>query len=116
MHYLTYNFKADREKSNLYYSKVKYAKEERMNSLFAISRCNIEKLRSYEEYFIELLLIGVLKSEYEQYMNSVGRLDILKCSLLNKLIRYDLLKVKVDELRGKMKSGILLEKRGKTLQ
>lgn len=125
MYYLTYNLKADSEKSDLYYSRVKYAKEEIVNSLFVtcreyiedfsmfISRCNIEKLRSYEEYFIELLLIGVLKSEYQQYIDSVGRLDILKCSLLNKLRRYNLLKVKVDELRGKINSGILLKKEGK---
>lgn len=125
MYYLTYNLKADSEKSDLYYSKVKYSKEEIMNSLFNtcrehiedfsmfISRCDIEKLRSYEEYFIELLLIGVLKSEYEQYIDTVGRMDILKFNLLNKLRRHDLLKVKVDELRGNMNSGILLKKEEK---
>ncbi|WP_294403867.1 hypothetical protein [uncultured Clostridium sp.] len=125
MYYLTYSLKADSERSSSYYDKVKYAKEEIMNNIFTecreyiedffryINRYGTEKVRTYEEYFIEFLLIGVLKSEYEQYIDNVGRLDVFKFNFLNKLRRYDLLKAKVDELRGKMNSRIFLRKKKK---
>ena len=106
MYYLTYSLKADSERLNSYYDKVKYEKEEVMNSIFTecrefikdffryINRYGAEKVRTYEEYFIEFLLIGVLKSEYEQYIDNIGRLDVFKFDFLNNLRRCDLLKEK----------------------
>ncbi|WP_294152709.1 hypothetical protein [uncultured Clostridium sp.] len=126
MYYLTYSLKADSERLNSYYDKVKYEKEEVMNSIFTecrefikdffryINRYGAEKVRTYEEYFIEFLLIGVLKSEYEQYIDNIGRLDVFKFDFLNNLRRCDLLKEKVDRLRGKMNLRILLRKRKKS--
>ncbi len=38
MYYLTYSLKADSERLNSYYDKVKYAKEEVMNSIFTECR------------------------------------------------------------------------------
>lgn len=125
MCYLTYGLKVQGERSSSYYNKIKCAKDEIMNNLFTSCKEYIEDFLSYikiyitknirtnEEYFIELLLIGVLKLEYEQYIDNVNRLDVLKCDFLNKLRRYDLCKVKVDKLRGKMNSRIFLSKEEK---
>ena len=119
MCYLTYNLKFNSSNSDGYYAKIKIVKDEIMDILFNKSKLyinefskyiefyKIETLRSDEEYFIELLLLGILKREYDFY---TGNINIFEKTVFYLLIKYrslNLFKEKVDKLRGIMNTKIL---------
>lgn len=122
MCYLTYNLKCDSKNSDIYYKKVEDTKDKVLGALLNrckiyiddfseyIKRAGIEKIRTDKEYFIELLLIGVLKNEYDLYTGNVKISQKIIFDFLNKCRSIDLFKVKADKLRGKMNTKILLKK------
>ncbi|BCZ47897.1 hypothetical protein psyc5s11_39640 [Clostridium gelidum] len=122
MSYLTYSLNLEQLNSDKYYNQVaqisnKILKkgildsEEYLNDFMNFINDNeIENLRSKEEYFIELLLIGVVIEQYK------GNARAFKNNLtkvfrgLNNIREKESLKKCVDKLRGKLISKILLKK------
>jgi hypothetical protein len=75
-----------------------------------IGEHKLEKIRSKEEYAIEILLIGVLIKEYLQNGYAFRYCPKSVFTILNKLRKNDYCKVKVDSLRGKLATNILMKK------
>ena len=123
MGHLTYTLKNNSLNSDEYYKKIEIVKNEVINVLFNKSRLyinefskyieyySVEKLRSDKEYFIELLLLGVLKVEYASYMGNISIFEKIIFYILTKYRRVNLFKEKVDKLRGIMNTKILLNKK-----
>ncbi len=120
MCYLTYNLKGGNENSNEYYEKVKTVKNQVINSLFNkslvyisdfsnyITINSIENLRTDKEYFIEFLLIGVLKKEYDSFVDNINLQEEILLKLLNKYRNINIIKSFMDKFRGVMNTKILI--------
>lgn len=125
MNYLTYSLKLDNEDSDEYYklaSKISKDFTEKClrdtgdilkDFMYFIENNNIENLRTREEYFIELLLIGVVLKEY---INNARAFKVVTrgiFSFLNKLRMKSRgeNKNRIDAIRGKLMSKILIKKK-----
>lgn len=126
MCYLTYNLKGGNENSNEYYEKVKTVKNQVINSLFNksliyisdfsnyITINSIENLRTDKEYFIEFLLIGVLKKEYDSFVDNINLQEEILLKLLNKYRNINIIKSFMDKFRGVMNTKILIKRKKKS--
>lgn len=125
MNYLTYSLKLDNKNSDEYYKVIsKISKEFAEKGLedteeilkdfmCFIEKSEIENIRSKEEYFIELLLIGVMLKEY---INNARAFKVITrgfFSGLNKLRIKSRGESKniIDKFRGKLISKILINKK-----
>ncbi|RDY26759.1 DUF116 domain-containing protein [Romboutsia weinsteinii] len=73
---------------------------------------DLEKIRSRAEYGIELLLIGVMLIEYNDYARAFNPTIEPIFKVLNNLRdRKQEYKVKIDKIRGKLNTKILMKKR-----
>ncbi|PRR79790.1 DUF116 domain-containing protein [Clostridium vincentii] len=125
MNYLTYSLKLDNEDSNEYYELVSKISKDFTGKCLRdtgdilkdfmcfIENNEIENLRTREEYFIELLLIGVVIKEYINNARAFKVITRGVFSFLNKLRMKSTgkNKYKIDELRGKLMSKILIKKK-----
>ncbi|HEY5523934.1 MAG TPA: hypothetical protein VIK26_01210, partial [Clostridium sp.] len=125
MNYLTYSLKLDNEDSDEYYKIVSKISKDFTGKclrdtedllkdfMYFIENNEIENLRTREEYFIELLLIGVVLKEYINNARAFKVITRGVFSFLNKLrikSRGEN-KNKIDALRGKLMSKILIKKK-----
>lgn len=125
MDYLTYSLKLDNKNSDEYYKLVskiskdfteKYLRDTGdllKDFMYFIESNEIENIRTRQEYFIELLLIGVV---LKGYINNARAFKVITrgaFSLLNKLRikSRGRNKNKIDKLRGKLMGKILIKKK-----
>ncbi len=122
MNYITYSLISKDINSNQYYTRVEKlsgkiiksvlsSSEEYLNEFITfIEKYELEKVRSKEEYGIEVLLIGVLIKEYLQngFAFRYSSKNVFK--VLNKLRKNDFFKVKIDNIRGKLATNILMRR------
>lgn len=73
-----------------------------------ISEKQIETLRSPEEYGIEILLIGVMLKEYAAYAQAFKGRNLWSFKQLNQLREKSRYKDKIDSIRGKRMTAILM--------
>ena len=125
MNYLTYSLKLDNEDSDEYYKIVSKISKDFTGKclrdtedllkdfMYFIENNEIENLRTREEYFIELLLIGVVLKEYINNARAFKVITRGVFSFLNKLRMKSRgeNKNKIDALRGKLMSKILIKKK-----
>lgn len=125
MNYLTYSLKLDNENSDEYYKIVSKISKDFTGKclrdtedllkdfMHFIENNEIENLRTREEYFIELLLIGVVLKEYINNARAFKVITRGAFSFLNKLRMKsrEENKNKIDKLRGKLMSKILIKKK-----
>lgn len=121
MNYLTYSLSLEKLNSNEYYNEVKKISnkilsrgildsKEYLNDFMNFINANkIENLRSIEEYFIELLLIGVVSGEYINKARALKNTPKKVFFILNNIRQVEYLKILVDKLRGKLISQILMK-------
>ncbi|GJQ63044.1 MAG: hypothetical protein SCALA702_20970 [Melioribacteraceae bacterium] len=122
----TITYKLDRygENSDLFYSELSLFTEnfynsgvEHFNELIKQYKTYFDgtpnKLRFDEEYFFELLSIGVLWNNYNFYANTSNFLATGTMKLLYNFRRkYREVKAEIDRLRGKLTPSLLLRNRG----
>lgn len=118
----TYNLKEKNINSNEYYEKIKivsnkvktliltYAKSYIEEFMLYIQENNIEDLRTKDEYAIEVLMIGVMLSEYSKYSKRINKATIYIFKFLNTLREKTKMKKEADLIRGYLISGILMKK------
>ncbi|EKQ57134.1 MULTISPECIES: DUF116 domain-containing protein [unclassified Clostridium] len=75
-----------------------------------IKASKIEILRTKEEYFIELLLIGIFIEEYKDHARAFRNMPGKIFLILNNLRKKEKFKIWIDLLRGKLISRVLLKK------
>nr|WP_321023081.1 DUF116 domain-containing protein [Clostridium neonatale] len=121
MSFKTYSLKLDNKSSIDYYKDSKAAKDLFMNKV--LQKCSklinefmmfiesneIEKLRSREEYLIEIVLIGVLVNEYIDNARAFKYKLNYIFTILNSMRKNEILKIKVDKIRGILNTKILLK-------
>lgn len=122
MNYLTYCLNLEQLNSNEYYNEIQQISNKTLkkglrgseiylnNFMTFIAENKIENLRSKEEYFIELLLIGIFIGEYKDnaraFKNNSNKIFLI----LNNMRKKELLKDFIDNIRGKLISKILIKK------
>lgn len=122
MNYLTYCLNLEHLNSNGYYNEIQQISNKILKKGLPDSSVylndfmefivdnKIENLRSKEEYFIELLLIGIFIGEYKDnaraFKNKSNRIFLI----LNNFRKKGWLKYNIDNLRGKLISKILMKK------
>lgn len=122
MNYLTYCLNLEHLNSNEYYNEIQEISNKilkkglpdsvvYLNDFMAFIVDNkIENLRSKEEYFIELLLIGIFIGEYKDNARAFKNKSNKIFLILNNIRKKGWLKYNIDNLRGKLISKILMNK------
>jgi len=125
MEYLTYSLKLENTDSDEYYKLVSQISKDFTEKglrdtldiieefMCFIEKNKIENIRSKEEYFIELVLIGLVIKEYTSNARAFRVITRGAFSCLNKLRikSKGKNKTKIDNIRGKLMSKILIKKK-----
>lgn len=121
MSFKTYSLKLENKSSIDYYEDSKVAKDLFMNKvsnkcsefinefMMFIESNKIEKLRSREEYLIEIILIGIFLNEYIDNARAFKYKFNCIFTTLNNMRKNEILKMKVDKIRGILNTKILLK-------
>lgn len=127
MGHITYSLINKSINSNQYYMKVEELSSKIISNVLIsserylkdftafIDQYKLEKIRTKEEYTIEILLIGILIKEYLEngYAFRCGSKSVF--TILNKLRKNDCCKGKVDNIRGKLVTNVLMKKESKRI-
>lgn len=120
-----YSLKGHQLDSTQYYKTVAYLSNNIMINILSdgslylddfmkfIHDNHIEHIRSREEYGIEFLMIGVMLQDYIAYGRGFCPKKIYIFNLLNNLRQREILKEKVDTIRGKLISSVLIKRKNK---